>query len=747
MKKKHLCILAGLALALILFTLTGREAQAAGTISTITVTTDLADNEPMINMNKVYPNVTVSPSAVKVNHGSCYWAKENSGGNLMANGKTYRLYADSVYTAGNYCYHFSFYMVTTSYTLAQNYTVVIDGVSYPMERESHYGSPTDYYFTVCSRNYVAKENPNVYYKVSFNTDGGSTVAAQSVKKGAKAVAPSVPSRGLDEFLGWYSDSALTKVYDFDTPVTGDRTLYAKWKVIPRTNVASVKITTDMKNMEPDIGKTVGDPEIVNKSVDGTFLNYGSCYWVKEDSSGSLTIDGKKYSVYKGTTFTEGYYRYHYSILLDGVRYKALENLVLTVDDDSCSLTSLSLGTGNYYYLSLFSRVYRVEKYSKNVSGKAGTVMDEVTYNVGVGSDMDWGFAALREGCRLPDGLQLEVDSKGDVHIKGTPRECGSFPIIVYVEEYNASGSLKEGEFSRTVSVGHKIASAYTVDKKASFTAAGSKSRKCTVCGEPCKTVSIPKAVASLSAKSFAYNGKVQTPTLSVTGPGEDEYSVSWSSGRKKVGTYTATVKLQGSYYTGTKKLSYTIKPAKVSGLELSNTSSGIKISWKAQTGVTGYQIYYKKSGASSYTKLTTVKDPAKTSYTTTKRTAGTTYLFKVRAYYKEDSGTVLYGSFCSAKSMRRLTRVSTPTITAVSGGLKLSWDSVKGVSGYEIQRKVSGTSSYTTVKKTTGTKTLSFTDKDLRSGTAYVYRIRAYYTSGSKTYYGAWSGTKKATAP
>ena len=56
---------------------------------------------------------------------------------------------------------------------------------------------------------------------------GGTYATQIVQAGEKAIEPDVPSRQGYQFTGWYLDD--TK-YDFNTAVTGDMTLTAKWTV-------------------------------------------------------------------------------------------------------------------------------------------------------------------------------------------------------------------------------------------------------------------------------------------------------------------------------------------------------------------------------------------------------------------------------------------------------------------------------------------------------------------------------------
>lgn len=63
------------------------------------------------------------------------------------------------------------------------------------------------------------------YTVTFDAAGGSEVAAIQVKSGEKAVQPEDPTKEGYVFDAWYNGEA---VYDWETPVTADITLKAKW---------------------------------------------------------------------------------------------------------------------------------------------------------------------------------------------------------------------------------------------------------------------------------------------------------------------------------------------------------------------------------------------------------------------------------------------------------------------------------------------------------------------------------------
>lgn len=74
---------------------------------------------------------------------------------------------------------------------------------------------------------VAKwnENSKAKYTVTFNSNGGSSVSSQTVTEGSKATRPSNPTKAGYNFGGWLLNGST---YDFNSSVTGNITLVAKW---------------------------------------------------------------------------------------------------------------------------------------------------------------------------------------------------------------------------------------------------------------------------------------------------------------------------------------------------------------------------------------------------------------------------------------------------------------------------------------------------------------------------------------
>jgi uncharacterized repeat protein (TIGR02543 family) len=67
------------------------------------------------------------------------------------------------------------------------------------------------------------------YKVTFNSNSGTTIKSVTVTAKSLIIKPTNPTRKGYTFIGWYKDSKCTKVWNFKTDkVTANTTLYAKW---------------------------------------------------------------------------------------------------------------------------------------------------------------------------------------------------------------------------------------------------------------------------------------------------------------------------------------------------------------------------------------------------------------------------------------------------------------------------------------------------------------------------------------
>lgn len=170
---------------------------------------------------------------------------------------------------------------------------------------------------------------------------------------------------------------------------------------------------------------------------------------------------------------------------------------------------------------------------------------------------------------------------------------------------------------------------------------GTKVTKCDDCGDVKSTTPIKKAsTVKLSATSYTYTGKILKPTVTVKDSAGNtistaNYTVKYSNAKSiAVGAYKVTVTFKGSNYSGSKTLSYTIKPKATTISSLTASSKGFTVKWKKQaTQTTGYQIQIATDA--KFTKNVKTYTVSKNS-TVSKKITGlkgkTKYYVRIRTY-------------------------------------------------------------------------------------------------------------------
>ena len=135
------------------------------------------------------------------------------------------------------------------------------------------------------------------YTVTFNTNGADTVPDQTVLEGGKAAAPDALIRENYVFDGWYRDAGLTTAFDFNTAITADTALYAKWSAASYVLTAVSGATTDASHTwTQGSGRDVVLTVKLNDGVDHSFAHFTG---VQLD--GKTLTGGTDYTAREGST--------------------------------------------------------------------------------------------------------------------------------------------------------------------------------------------------------------------------------------------------------------------------------------------------------------------------------------------------------------------------------------------------------------------------------------------------------------
>lgn len=112
------------------------------------------------------------------------------------------------------------------------------------------------------------------YTVEFevNMDGRVSVAKQTIESRNYLMVPDIPEISGFVFCGWYTDSAFTTAYDFESRVSRDMILYGKWEaVISRVDLYVGDV------YESKTPTTV--PEVT--TIQGAQYKVSKVHWVKD----------------------------------------------------------------------------------------------------------------------------------------------------------------------------------------------------------------------------------------------------------------------------------------------------------------------------------------------------------------------------------------------------------------------------------------------------------------------------------
>lgn len=173
-------------------------------------------------------------------------------------------------------------------------------------------------------------------------------------------------------------------------------------------------------------------------------------------------------------------------------------------------------------------------------------------------------------------------------------------------------------------------------------------------------------------------------------------------------------------------------PSTVTGVRsTSNTSTSNTITWNASKKAEGYEVYQWIGTTDSYKLIGTTTS---TKFTNSKKSSGTMYRYKVRAFNNVD-GQRIEGAYSSEFTTCTLpANVSFSLCSTDVDSITLNWNKVSKATGYQVEMYTNGT--WKTLSTLSGT---SYTVSDLSQNTAYRFRVRAIRNYNYINYYGDYT--------
>ena len=163
--------------------------------------------------------------------------------------------------------------------------------------------------------------------------------------------------------------------------------------------------------------------------------------------------------------------------------------------------------------------------------------------------------------------------------------------------------------------------------------------------------------------------------------------------------------------------------------------NAITFKWSTVSNVDGYQVYRKVNSG----KWKSVKTTTGLVYKDKDTKAGYKYSYTVKTYKLIDGKKVYSGYDKKGLSGKLNTTVS---LKIKNNTVSVSWKKTNGASGYYIYRATSKNGKYSKIKTITSGKTLKYTDKKVKLGKTYYYKVIPFKKISGKSVKSASSEIK-----
>ncbi len=402
-----------------------------------------------------------------------------------------------------------------------------------------------------------------------------------------------------------NDIKLTGSIYTTVKLEAGKTYYLRFSNYTLDSGVNYKIVTNTLNIEN--AKKLGESAEgkLSASSDTTYKFVATEDKVYNFTDTKVSEDVKEFSIYDND--------------LNNISTDSIKKSKVTYNENNepkvdCVTYKIYLKKGTYY-INLNNTSDKETEYSIKVENEELVDIDSI--------NLDSNYIEIEEGVKKAVKYTINPDNATFTSVDWKVSDT-SIVSLGYVGNVMNIEALKEGECDITVTTknGKKAVCHIVVKKagdhkydstieKASTSKDGKIIDKCSRCGDvkAAQIISHPTKVV-LNNSNFVYDGKVKTPTVTVTsadGKTVDSanYDISYANGRKDAGTYDVKVTFKGNY-TGSLTTKFTIAKANQS-LKIKLPKKKMKVGAKAKIKITANKGHGKVTYKVSNKKIAKIK--------------------------------------------------------------------------------------------------------------------------------------------
>ena len=258
-----------------------------------------------------------------------------------------------------------------------------------------------------------------------------------------------------------------------------------------------------------------------------------------------------------------------------------------------------------------------------------------------------------------------------------------------------------------------------------------------------------ESTGSLDTKAVLYNSA--GTVLATNDDGGNGSNFRLECQLNKGETYYIEAKLYSSQSTGTfeMKMNRKVSVTDMSGVVIGgHAKDALRMNWNKNKSASGYILEQYSNG--TWNRIARIEGNATTTYRVEKLKSDTTYQFRIKGF-TFDGSTAVYGNYQTVSGKTDAVSLNLDSLNGVKisgradNALRVNWNKNADASGYIIEQYSNG--SWNRIARIGNGSTTTYRIENLKAGTNYQFRIKAFGFKGAEAVYGKYVSISGKTNP